>query len=639
MCGIAGFVGTVGGETVDRRIATAMADAIMHRGPDDTGVWGGGEAGACLAHRRLSIVDLSPAGHQPMTSRCGRYVVVFNGEIYNHIEMRRRLDAEAALPWRGHCDTETLLEAIARWGCCAALQRTVGMFAFALWDQATRTLQLARDRFGEKPLYWGRIGGCFAFASELKAFRALPGWQPEIDRQSVAELMRTGYVPAPRSIFTSIRKLGPGEVLTIAAHAAEPAIEAYWAANDAAEHGRIHPFEGHRDEAAGRFETLLATSIKGQMLSDVPLGAFLSGGIDSSAVVAMMQEASARPVRTFTIGFNEASYDEAAHARAVARHLGTDHTEHYVSGGEARDVVPALPSIYCEPFADASQIPTYLISRLARGSVTVALTGDAGDEVFSGYRRYALDGATLQRLRRVPLPLRRAGARLAGAIPLGLADRIAGTGTGRNIHKAAAVLPSADAGDAYRRLISRWVHPSDIVIGAGEEAPSPPLPGFQDNVRAMMFRDLTGYLPDDVLVKVDRAAMAASLETRAPFLDHRLVEFSLTVPLSILRAGGRSKFPLRQLLYRRVPQALIDRPKAGFAVPIDVWLRGPLRDWAGALLDPARLRNEGYLRAPPITKAWQEHQSGRRDHQQKLWNVLMFQAWLEAQPAAPARSR
>lgn len=646
MCGIAGIVDAAASAEAGVRAATVMADLLAHRGPDDAGTWADAEGGVFLAHRRLSIIDLSPAGCQPMTSLCGRYVIVFNGEIYNHLEIRRRLDAVAARNWRGHCDTETLLEAIAQWGCLDALRQTAGMFAFAVWDKAQRTLHLARDRFGEKPLYFGRVGSAFAFTSELKAFRALPGWRPEIDRRALTEMMRKGYVPAPLSIFRGIRKLGPGEVLTLRSMSSEPRIDTYWSARAAAEFGRDHTFRGSREDAVERCELMLSSAVAAQMLSDVSLGAFLSGGIDSSAIVALMQAAATRPVRTFTIGFRDSAYDEAAYARAVAKHLGTDHTEHYVSGEEARDVVARLPSIYCEPFADASQIPTYLISRLARAHVTVALTGDAGDEVFSGYRRYAFDSATLRRLGRVPRPLRAAAATLASSIPTHVYDRaasamapvlpaaLAGPGLGDKITKASSLFTFQDAEDAYRRLTSQWLDAEDVVVGAAGLSPLRSLaPVFDDNVRAMMFRDLTGYLPDDILVKVDRAAMAAGLETRVPMLDHRLVEFTFELPLSILRADGHSKWPLRQILNRHVPADLIDRPKAGFAVPIGDWLRGPLRDWAEALLSSVRLRREGYLNPTPVRRAWEQHVAGRGNHEHRLWNVLMFQAWLEAQHA------
>lgn len=647
MCGIAGFLGGTGPAGQDAVLVRRMADSLRHRGPDDDGVWADGEAGIALAQRRLAIVDLSPAGHQPMFSACQRYVIVFNGEIYNYEEIRRKLDAETAHAWRGHSDTEVLLEAIARWGFARALQSAVGMFALALWDRRDRTLVLARDRLGEKPLYYGRVGKSFVFASELKAFAAHPAWNPEIDRDAVALLMRHNYVPAPYSIYKGLRKLRPGHFLVLADGAQEPRIEAYWSAREASTHARANPFAGSRDQAVAELETVLRQSVRGQMMADVPLGAFLSGGIDSSTVVALMQSMSSRPVRTFTIGFHQAGYNEAEHAKQVANHLGTDHTELYVTEREAMDVIPGLPQIYCEPFSDSSQIPTYLVSKLARQKVTVSLSGDGGDELFSGYTRYSFADEFWKKLSRVPRSLRRATAGLATLPPPALYDGLAGPlmsllperrrigRVGDRVHKAARLLATPSADDLYLHLCSHWTEPSSIVSGSRE----PPtmltgldvLPELPGNVERMMYLDLLSYLPDDILVKVDRAAMAVSLETRVPLLDHRVVEFAMSLPLTTLRAQGRTKWPLRQLLYKFVPRELVERPKMGFGVPIDSWLRGALRDWAEDLLSEARLKADDFFDPAPIRLAWHDHLSGRRNYQYLLWNVLMFQAWRAAQ--------
>jgi asparagine synthase (glutamine-hydrolysing) len=647
MCGIAGFLGSAGTAGHDAAVVQRMADLLRHRGPDDDGVWADTEAGIALAQRRLAIVDLSPAGHQPMFSACQRYVMVFNGEIYNYEEIRRKLDGEGAHAWRGHSDTEVLLEAIARWGLSRALESAAGMFALALWDRRERRLVLARDRLGEKPLYYGRIGRSFAFASELKAFRAHPSWNPEIDRDAVALLMRHNYVPAPYSIYKGFYKLRPGHFLVLADGDREPRIEAYWSARDAAEQARAHPFEGSRDEAVTALERVLKQSIKGQMMADVPLGAFLSGGIDSTTVVALMQSMSSQPVRTFTIGFHQAGYNEAEHARLVARHLGTDHTELYVTERETMDVIPSLPQIYCEPFSDSSQVPTYLVSKLARQNVTVSLSGDGGDELFSGYTRYSIADDFWRKLTRVPHPLRRATAGLATlpspAFYDGLAEPLMSLlperhrfgRVGDQVHKAARLLAMRSADDLYLHLCSHWTDPASIVMG-GREPPTmltglDALPSLPGNIERMMYLDLLSYLPDDILVKVDRAAMAVSLETRVPMLDHRVVEFAMSLPLATLRAGNKTKWPLRQLLYKFVPSELVERPKMGFGVPIDSWLRGALRDWAEDLLGEARLKADNFFDPAPIRLAWREHLSGRRTHQYLLWNVLMFQAWREVQ--------
>lgn len=652
MCGIAGFLGSAGSAGQDAAVVRRMADLIRHRGPDDDGVWTDAEAGIALTQRRLSIIDLSPAGHQPMVSSCQRYVIVFNGEIYNYQDIRGKLDAEALHPWRGHSDTEVFLEAITRWGVKRALELSVGMFAMALWDRRERALILARDRLGEKPLYYGRIGRSFAFASELKAFRGHPAWNPEVDRDAVALLMRHNYVPAPYSIYKGFHKLRPGHFLVLADGNPDPRIEAYWNARDAAERGQAHPFKGSPVDAVDTLESLLRQSIRGQMMADVPLGAFLSGGIDSSTIVAIMQSISTQPIRTFTIGFHQAGYNEATQAKEVARHLGTDHTELYVTEREAMDVIPSLPEIYCEPFSDSSQIPTYLVSKLARREVTVSLSGDGGDELFSGYTRYAFADEFWKKLALVPRSLRRATADLVTFPSPAFYDRLAGplmplmpehrrySRVGDKVHKVAKLLSLQTADDVYRHVCSHWTDPAALVVG-GRELPTmltglDALPSLPGNVERMMYVDLMSYLPDDILVKVDRAAMAVSLETRVPMLDHRVVEFAMSLPLSVLRADNKTKWPLRQLLYKHVPKQLVERPKMGFGVPIDSWLRGALRDWAEDLLSETRLKADGFFDPAPIRLAWQEHLSGRRNHQYILWDVLMFQAWQVAQSYRPA---
>jgi len=638
MCGIAGLWEELGqGAGADARAAVdAMTATLVHRGPDDGGCWQDPAAGLALGHRRLSILDLSPAGHQPMLSRCGRYVTAFNGEIYNHAELRAALgDAR----WRGHSDTETLLEAVARWGIVAALKRCTGMFALALWDRERRELHLARDRLGEKPLYYGRLGRTLVFASELKALRAHPDWRGEIDRGALALLLRHNCIPAPHSIYRGIHKLMPATLLTLRADGSSDETR-YWSAREVAERGVNEPFAGSEDEAAAELERLLSRSVARQMVADVPLGAFLSGGIDSSLVVALMQAQSARPVKSFTIGFNEPGYDEAGHARAVAHHLGTEHTELTVSPRQALEVIPRLPELYDEPFSDASQIPTFLVAQLAREQVAVSLSGDGGDELFGGYNRYFLGRSLWRRIGWLPRGVRRAAASAIAAVPpagwdalFSCLPRLRHARPGDKLHKLAGILGARDADEIYRRLVSHWQHPAAVVIGGAEPVTAltdsgawPELPDF---TQRMMYLDLVSYLPDDILVKVDRAAMGVSLETRVPMLDHELVEFAWRVPLSMKIRGGQGKWLLRRVLHKHVPRELIERPKMGFGVPIDAWLRGPLRDWAEALLDEARLAREGYFDPRTIRTRWREHLSGRRNWQYQLWDVLMFQAWLE----------
>ena len=651
MCGIGGLFGVRQADM--ESVLRAMGEAIRTRGPDDSGVFFKAEQGIGLVHRRLSIVELSPAGHQPMCSACQRYLIVFNGEIYNHLALREELEHSGLAPtWRGRSDTETLLAAIAAWGLQKTLEVAVGMFALALWDVLRNELSLARDRLGEKPLYYGWLGKGLGFASELKALEAVPGFCGEVDRSALSLFMRHNYVPAPRSIYAGIFKLAPGTVMTfghqhLASHSM-PEPGAYWSAAGVAKSGMADEFSFAPDEApTDALEVCLREAVRGQMVADVPLGAFLSGGIDSSTIVALMQAeamaAGAPPVKTFTIGFGEGAFDEARHAKAVAGCLGTEHSELYVSSQDALAIIPELPTIYDEPFADSSQLPTCLVSRMARRQVTVALSGDGGDELFGGYGRYALTERFWSKLSRIPHPLRKTLARAIRGVPVGVWNGLYGIARpvlpgslrsgfpGDKIHKGAGLLEISCVAELYQTLISHW-EPSTVVLGETHQAPSPAegWPDLPQLTEQMMLLDSCSYLPDDILVKVDRAAMNVSLETRVPLLDHRLVEFAWHLPGHLKRRAGETKWLLRQVLYRHVPRALIDRPKMGFAVPLDGWLRGPLRDWAENLLDESRLRQDGYFDPVPIRRKWAEHLSGQRNWQYLLWDVLMFNAWLDS---------
>jgi len=620
-----------------------MTDAIAHRGPDDQGAWIDPAAGIALGHRRLSIIDVSTAGHQPMVSAGGQFWIVFNGEIYNFGKMREALERDGAGPWRGHSDTEVLLEAIARWGVRDALEQAVGMFAFALWDRQKRTLTLARDRFGEKPLYYGWHEGNLLFGSELKAIRAFRGWHGAIDPVALSSYLHYGYVAAPRSIHANISKLLPAHWVRIDEGGHTEGPQAYWSAADVTARPYGGTITGTEREMSDELERLIRQAISGQMISDVPLGAFLSGGVDSSTIVALMQAQSTRPVQTFTIGFHEAEFNEARHAAEVAVHLGTDHTELYVTAREAIEVIPQLAGIYDEPFADSSQIPTILVSRLARRKVTVSLSGDGGDELFAGYGRYANADSLWRRLDRLPLQLRRGLASALRGIGPATLNRIgsvldpflslpmrSGLFADR-AYKAADVLTMPSVAAVHERLVARWPEPSAVLRqGASLPQHHRALYALHENkIEAMMATDLVTWLPDDVLAKLDRASMSVSLESRIPLLDHRVVEFAWKLPLSARIGGGTSKRLLRRVLERHVPRHLFERPKMGFSMPVGEWLRGPLRAWAEPLLAEVRLSGDGIFDPVPVRQAWRQHLEGRRDLHLPLWTILMFQTWMD----------
>lgn len=644
MCGLTGFWRQAGGATVVLHdIVEKMTDTLVHRGPDDYGIFLDENHGLAIGFRRLSIIDTSPAGHQPMVSADGRYVIAFNGEIYNYRELRSELPRDRQ-QFRSHSDTEVILAGFVLWGIEATLKRLVGMFAVAVWDQQEHVLFLARDRLGIKPLYYSQSKGSFLFGSELKALFSHPDFEAQIDHQSVAAFLRFGYVPTPYCIYSRTRKLRPGHYLRIQEDL-EPQEICYWSAQLIVEQGLADPMVCSETEMIDSVHSLLLDSVAHHMIADVPLGAFLSGGIDSSTVVALMQAQSERPVRTFSIGFHQPEYDEAPYASAIAAHLKTEHTELYVSPEEARAVIPLLPELYDEPFADASQIPTYLVSRLARQHVTVSLSGDGGDELFGGYTRYLLAQQIWRNISLFSIPARsRISASLQRVPPQtwdAFYQRIEPVVPGRyrqrlfgdKIHKLAGVLSSPDQDTLYRQLISLWKtslvipqHEPELSIPAYDPQLLTLIPNYLER---MMFLDLVTYLPDCILTKVDRASMGAKLEARVPLLDHRLVEMAWRLPLKYKFRNGSGKWLLRKILYRYVPPALVERSKMGFGVPIGQWLKGPLREWAEELLAVNRLRREGLLRPEPIRQAWAEHLAGHRDHQYRLWAVLMFQAWQE----------
>jgi len=662
MCGIAGIISS---DVVPPDLPAKMASTITHRGPDDDGIWSDSSAGLALVHRRLSVVDLSPHGHQPMVSADGRWVISYNGEVYKHSKLRSELEESGRAPegaWRGHSDTETLLQAISLWGLSTTLDRMVGMFAFALWDRRDRQLSLVRDRFGEKPLYYGWVGRDFLFGSELKALRAHPKFEGEIDRSALQAYAARTYIPAPLSIYKRIYKLQPGCVLTVAPEIAgtplseppEPGWQSgrsklvrYWSYRDVVTRGMENPIADQR-EAIDLLDRVLGEAIKGQSMADVPVGAFLSGGIDSSTVVALYQKHSTTPVRTFSIGFEEGGFNEAESARRVAGHLGTVHEEHVVRVQEARDVIPHLPAMYDEPFADSSQIPTHLVSRFARQQVTVALTGDGGDELFGGYNRHFLAPWLWRRMRLIPLPMRAVAARPLGRISPAVWQGIVGTLPGKDnphfggkFQKALRVAGSARRfEDVYSSFLDEWSLERSPVLGNAH-----PVQGLDLSLGTpvpsairMMYCDAVTYLPDDILCKVDRASMAVSLETRVPFLDHRVAEVAACIPLHMKIRGRSGKHILRELLYRHAPREMFQRPKAGFAIPVGQWIKGPLRHWAEDLLDPQRMAAEGWFDPAIVQRRWRDHLDGRSDSTPAIWAILMFQAWQREQRQSLARA-
>jgi asparagine synthase (glutamine-hydrolysing) len=646
MCGITGFLDTSESKGHEElcAIVQRMATSLRHRGPEDEGIWADAACGIAFGHRRLSIIDLSAAGHQPMHSSCGRYVITFNGEIYNFKALRQELES-LGQTFRGHSDTEVMLASIAHWGVENAVKKFNGMFAFGLWDRKEKTLYLSRDRAGEKPLYYGWAGKTLLFGSELKALHQHPAFRGEIDRGALTIYVRHNYIPAPHSIYKGIFKLIPGTLLTIRGFGSDASPKPYWSAKNAAEDGLGNPFKGSEAEAVDQLDTLLNDAVSMRMEADVPLGAFLSGGIDSSLVVAIMQANSSRPVKTFTIGFENSAFNEAESAKAVAKHIGTEHTELYVTPAEAMGVIPLLPTLYDEPFADSSQIPTFLVSQLARRKVTVSLSGDGGDELFGGYDTYLWGRSVQQNIGWMPRTLKAGLAKslkplsrfdwnaLLGGSSSVLPQSLRRKDLNRVLQKLAGILNVNQRETLYRVLCSYWMEPASIVIGAKEPLTALTDPSkraqIEDFMHVMMYLDTLMYLPDDILVKVDRAAMGVSLESRVPLLDHRVIEFAWKLPLAMKVKGNTGKRPLRQLLHRYVPKNLVDRPKQGFGVPIHEWLRGPMRPWAEELLNESRLKQEGYFSPAPIRQKWSEHVSARHNWQPQLWGVLMFQSWLE----------
>lgn len=641
MCGIAGFVADPAHRLAAdkmRAVAKAMDFSLEHRGPDGHDVWIDDDAGIALVHRRLAIVDLSPAGHQPMHSADGRYIISYNGEVYSHLAIRADLEA-AGHQFRGHSDTEVILEAVAEYGIAATASRLIGMFAFAIWDRKDRTLTLVRDRLGIKPVYWMHTDGLFAFASELKALRQHPDWTPRIRSDAVASFMRHNYIPAPHTVYEGVFKLEPGTILTLP-WGGKPKLEKFWDARKIAIEGVQNPLKETDAALTDRLEALLIDAVGKRMMADVPLGAFLSGGIDSSTVVALMKAANSGPVKTFSIGFEQAAFNEAPHAAAIARHLGTDHTELTVTAREALDVVPKLADMFDEPFADSSQIPTYLVSAMTRKHVTVALSGDGGDELFAGYNRYQLTSRSWQALSLMPEFARNGVAAALTSQPTERWDRLSKVlprsltppQLGDKIHKVASVLKLRDADALYRRLVSHW-EPSALMAGTEETRgilwDESVRKDFPDLLDRMQFLDLVTYLPDDILTKVDRCSMAIALEARVPLLDHRVVELAWRLPHSVKIRGGITKWLLRQVLYRHVPRELVERPKMGFGVPLAEWLRGPLRDWAENLLSEQRLTETGLFDVALVRRYWHDHLSGARNWQYLLWDLLMFESWRE----------
>ena len=642
MCGIAGLIDTGSSGSSDglRALIEAMTTALSHRGPDDHGLWIDAARGLALGQRRLSIVDLSQAGHQPMVSANGRFVIVYNGEVYNHQETRKELEA-LGVSFRGTSDTEVILEACAAWSVERTLPKLNGMFAFALWDREQHTLRLVRDRLGIKPLYWAKFGRLFLFGSELKALRAHRSWAPKVRPDAIAAYMRHVYIPGPHTIYEGVRKLEPGTILTWnVGDNSEPTLERYWDLSEIERRGRSARNKPSSPQLEEELHLLLKDAVKRRMVADVPLGAFLSGGVDSSTVASLMQSQSAVPIKTYTVGFAQNQFDEAPYARAVAQHLGTDHTELYVSPEDALSVIPDLPHWYDEPFADSSQIPTLLVSRLTRQHVTVALSGDGGDELFAGYQRYFWNRKLQTWFDRVPRGVRGvAGWGLRALSPElrswaieQLPSPVRRIITEGRIEKLSDVLNASDAAALYRRILSLWPNPSALVPGTTEARgrlwEQGLTAGLDPMIEAPQFIDTLTYLPDDILTKVDRASMAFGLEARVPLIDYRVVELSWRLPMAMKVRDGRGKWILRQILDRYVPKHLIDRPKMGFGVPLGDWLRGPLREWAEDLLSESSLTQQGLLNTALVRRTWSEHLTGRQERADQLWAILMLQAWM-----------
>ncbi len=637
MCGIAGFIGSVENP---KKLLSSMANAVNHRGPDDLGIWFDESTKTGLAHARLSILDLSEAGHQPMQSKSGRYFIVFNGEIYNYIEIRKKLETINHRQWRGHSDTEILLAAIEEWGLFDSLKIVQGMFALALWDRKKNILSLARDNMGEKPLYYGWVNNNLVFGSELKAIKEFPGFKNSINKDSLSLFMRLNSIPAPHTIYKDIYKVCPGCLVRFKSNHKDFENLSFWSTEEIFLQGKSSPFLGSASEAITCLEDVLSKSVAKQMQADVPLGAFLSGGIDSSSIVALMQAQSLQKINTFSIGFNSKDFNEAEHANLVAKHLGTNHFDMYVSDQDALDVVPLLPHIYDEPFADSSQIPTYLVSKIAKKNVTVALSGDAGDELFGGYNRYILSDQYYSKLRTLPLALRNLIARTILSFSEDKINSFVGAlfkkhfiDVGGKLHKTANILSSTSLRNLHLKLSSQVHHPNEWILEANEhEIPlndhNHRFDGLND-IEQMMAYDLISYLPTDILTKVDRASMAVSLETRTPFLDTDVIKFAASLPLKYKIHNGTGKWILREMLYRHIPKKLIERPKMGFSVPLAQWLRGPLKEWSHELIDAKRLHNEGYFNVDLVQKKWNEHLNGKNNWHHQLWNVLIFQSWLD----------
>ncbi|PHQ79419.1 MAG: asparagine synthase (glutamine-hydrolyzing) [Coxiella sp. (in: Bacteria)] len=626
MCGFVGYYEFKRSSAVDDfAVIARMSDKIEQRGPDSYGYWADHNEPLVFGHRRLAIVDLSAAGHQPMQSSSTRYMINYNGELYNTPEVRSELEA-LGIQFKGHSDTEVLLEACAFWGVETALSKVNGMFAFALWDKQDKRLFLARDRLGIKPLYWGFNNDVLFFGSQLTAFSGHPDWQPQLDREALVPYFRFNYIPAPQTIYKEMFKLKPGCVVTIDSQR-QVREQSYWKLTT-----HVNSHEQPVDITQDDIESLLSDSVKRRMMADVPLGAFLSGGIDSSLIVALMQSQSSKRIKTFTIGFHEPEFNEATHAKAVASHLGTDHNELYLSMNQAADLVPSIQQWYGEPFADSSQIPTYLVSQLAKQQVTVSLSGDGGDELFAGYNRYRLAQKMARPMTVIPRFLRRGGAGLMTAIPESAWDRIGRLSAklpsqlGNKIYKFAHVF-KGDLDDLYQSLVSLWQQPEQLVLGQNGHYQWPDVSSIENLVSRMQAIDGLTYLPDDILTKVDRASMACSLEARVPLLDHRVVEMAYSMPLARKIQDGKTKWPLREILYKHVPQKIMERPKMGFGVPIGAWLRQGLRDWAEDLLNPIAMDQAGILDTQQVQRCWQQHLNGTANWQYALWGVLMFQDW------------